>query len=474
MSILNKTKTIVTIGPSSKDIEVIKQLIQNGTDVFRLDLSNSDRLFCNEIIDKIDEANEKLGTNVSILFDILGPTISVGELLTSHVFLKKDDTVRIYMDKIVGDSTKFSVSYPNLINDVRIGSIIKLSFGIIELEVIDKEDDYILCNVNKEGVLTENTYINVPSTKLNMPFLSEKDKDDIKYASSKNIDFIALSFVSTLEDVLEVNDLLIELENDHIGIISKIENEQSLDNLNEIINASDGILIDRGDLGIEIPLERVPGIQKMVINKCNMLGKISIVATEMISSMENSLMPTRAEVSDIANAVLQGCDAVMLTDETTIGKYPIETLKMMEKIIRESEMGVDYLELMDKASRNENKDITGIIAHSVIDGANRINADAIITPTNSGYTAKKISRFRPPCPILAVSPNKDVVKNLNLYYGVIPRIIKNFDSLDKMIKESKNISIEVFNLKEKDKIIITGGYPFKEVKNTNFMKIEEL
>ena len=471
---MNKTKIVVTIGPASKDIEIIKQLIINGADVFRLNLSHADHEFCKEIIEKVNIANKELGKYTSIMLDTNGPSVRIGRLVNSNAYLKENDTVNIYMNDVLGDSNKFSVDYKDLINDLSIGSIIKLADGIVELEVLDKEENYLICKVIKEGVISEHASLNVPSTRLNIPFLSERDKEDIKFACEMNVDYLSLSFVSNIEDVLEVNDLLIELNNEHITLISKVENEQAVDNIDDILKMSDGIMIARGDLGVEIPLERVPAVQKMIISKCQMAGKISIVATEMITSMENSLTPTRAEVSDIANAVIDSCDAVMLSNETTIGKYPVETLQMMERIIRESEQQIDYLGLMDKARRTENNDITGIISHSVIDGANRIKANAIICPTNTGYTSKKMSKFRPPCVIIAVSPNIETVKSLNLYYGVVPILVKEFDTLDKMIKESRALAINLLDLKEKDKIIITGGYPFKEVKHTNFMKIEEL
>lgn len=471
---MNKTKTIVSIGPASKDIEIIRKLINNGADVIRLNLSHADHEFCKEIVDKVNIVNKELGKFTSIMFDINGPSVRIGKISSSHAFLQKNDLVRVYMKDLVGDSTKFSVNYNNLINDLSLGSIIKISNGNVEIEVEDKDDECLICRVLKEGIISSHDSLNVPSTRLNIPFLNKKDKEDIRFACEMNIDYLAISFVSTIEDVLEINDLLIELENDHIAIISKIENEQALDNLDDILSVSEGIMIARGDLGVEIPIERIPGIQKMVISKCHLEGKISIVAAEMLTSMENTLTPTRAEISDIANAVLDGCDAVMLSDETTIGKYPVETLSVMERVICESEYGIDYLGMMDKASRTENNDITGILAHSVIDGSNRIKASAIITPTNTGYTAKKMSRFRPPCPIIAVSPNIDTVKSLNLYYGVEPVLVKEFDSLDRMIKESRAIAIDLLKLVEKDKIIITGGYPFKDSKHTNFMKIEEL
>jgi len=467
---MNKTKIVVTIGPKSKNKEIIKDLILNGADVFRLNLNYADSSFCKEIVEKIKELNKELGKYTSIMFDISGPSVKVGKIESSHAFLKKDSIVNIYVDNIIGDSNKFSVNYNGFINDLNVGSLIKIANGLVEVKVIDKEIDYLICKVIKEGVIGDNDLVNVPTTRLNVNFLSKKDKEDIKLANELNIDYISLSFVSTIEDVLQINDLLIELENDHIGIISKIENEQAIDNIDDILSVSDGIMVARGELGVEIPLEKIPGIQKRIIKKCHDKGKISIVATEMISSMENSLTPTRAEVSDIANAVIDSCDAVMLSSETTIGKYPVETLEMMERIIHEAEISIDYDILDNKLG----EDITSIIAQSVYYGANRVRAKAIITPTNTGYTAKKISMLRPYSNIIALSPNIDVIKSLGLYYGIIPILVKDFDSLDKMIKESKELAIKLLNLKENDKIIITGGYPFKEVKHTNFIKIEEL
>lgn len=307
-----------------------------------------------------------------------------------------------------------------------------------------------------------------------MPFLSNKDRNDILYANQMKVDYLALSFVSSAEDVLNVNDILIDLNNDHIGIIAKIENERAVEEIDEIIKVSEGIMIARGDLGVEVPMERVPGIQKSIISKCHNMGKVSIVATELLATMETNTRPTRAEVSDVANAVLDGADAVMLSGETTVGKFPLETLSIMEKIIESAEEDINYFEMLDKAMRTEKQDITGMIAYSVAECADRLKCKAIIAPTISGYTARKMSRFRPSCPIIAVSPDINTVKSLNLHFGVTPVLIEDLSSFDKIIKKSKEITKSLMDTAEGDKIIVTGGYPFKEVKHTNFMKIEEL
>lgn len=471
---MNKTKIIATIGPASSDEETLRSLIANGMDVIRLNLTHASYDFCTNVIDKIHKLNEELKTNVSIMLDTEGPNVRVGKFVGGKAFLAKGDYIRIYMEELVGDSTKFSVNHKGLLNDVKYNSILKLDDGMIELQVVEKGTNYLLCEVLKEGVLEDNKGLNAPGTKLSMPFLSSKDKNDILYANQMKVDFLALSFVSSAEDVLSVNDILIDLNNDHIGIIAKIENERAVEEIDDIIKVSDGIMIARGDLGVEVPMERVPGIQKSIISKCHNMGKVSIVATELLATMEKNTRPTRAEVSDVANAVLDGADAVMLSGETTVGKFPIETLSIMEKIIESAEEDINYLELLDKAMRTEKQDITGMIAYSVAECADRLKCKAIIAPTISGYTARKMSRFRPSCPIIAVSPDMNTVKSLNLHFGVTPVLIEDLSSFDKIIKRSKEITKTLMDTVEGDKIIVTGGYPFKEVKHTNFMKIEEL
>ena len=377
------------------------------------------------------------------------------------------------MDEILGDSTKFSISYPNLINEIKVNSLIKINDGLIELKIIDKEINYLLCEVIIGGFIEDGKGVNVP-VHLNIPFLRQKDIEDIELANELNVDYLALSHVRSYEDVLSVNDMLINLGNDHMAIISKIENEHALEELDEIIRNSEGIMVARGDLGVELPMERIPRIQKMIINKCHIEGKISIVATELLSSMENIVRPTRAEVADIANAVLEGTDAVMLSGETTIGNYPVETMDVMSKIIESTEQDQNYYEFLDTSMRSEKQDITGSVAYSAVECAIRLKCKAIVTPTISGYTARKISRFRPSCPIIAITPDINVVKNLSLYYGIYPVLEHDVNSFDKIMKISKEKAKNILKLEEKDKIIITGGYPFKEVKHTNFMKIEEV
>lgn len=471
---MNKTKIIATIGPASSDKDTLRELIKNGMDVVRLNMSHCDYDFCEDIVNKIDELNKELGTYVSIMLDTKGPEIRVGNFENDEATFKEGTKIRIYMDELLGDNTKFSINYPNLINEIKYNSVIRIDDGKLELEVIDKGEDYLLCEVMNDATIISGRRFNVPGLRLKRPFLTPQDRDDIVFASKIGADFLALSFVSSSEDILAVNDLLIELENDHLGIIAKIENEAAIDDIDEIIRISDGVIVARGDLGVELPMERLPGIQKNVIAKCHNAGKVSIVATELLSSMENELRPTRAEVSDVANAVIDSVDAVILSGETTIGKYPVETVSMMQKIIASAEMDINYLELLDKAMRTEKQDITGLIAYSVTECASRLKSCAIVAPTISGYTARKMSRFRPICPIIAVSPNIGTVKSLSLHFGVHAFLIDDLNSLDKISKQSLDITKRLLRTEPGDKVIITGGYPFKNVKHTNFMQIEEL
>lgn len=471
---MKKTKIIATIGPSSKDDKILENLILAGVDIVRLNMKYATHDFCLDIINKIKALNKKLDKNIAIMLDIEGPDVLIGKLNKDEVLIKTDDKIRIYSGNIIGDKTKFSTTYDNLIEEVEENTIIKTNDGSVVLKVLNKNDDSLTCEVVSGGVIRQNNSLNILGTRLDMPYLSEKDKKDIAFAHENKVDIIALSLLSSAEEVLEVNDLLIELENDTMSIVAKIENERALEEIDEIIKVSDGIIVARGDLGIELPMEKVPSIQKSIINKCHHVGKVSIVATEMMSSMEESVRPSRAEVSDVANAILDGVDCIMLSGETTIGKYPVETVSMMARIAESSEEDINYYELLDQAMKTEKQDISGSIAYSVVETANRLKCKAIIAPTMSGYTAKKISRFRPKCPIIAITPDKNTIMGTSIYYGVYSLFNNELTSFDQMMQVTKKIAKEKCDLEDGDLIVVTGGYPFKETKHTNFMKIEKI
>lgn len=470
---MNKTNIIVTIGPSSNTKETIKQLIISGVSVFRINLNYCDHSFCEDVINKIHDVDKELGTVTSIMFDTIGPDIKTGSFSGGKAVYQEGTKIRVYNDVLVGDETKLCIDYFDLIDGTSCNELIKLNNGRVVLNVIDKGPDYLLCEVVVGGEVIDNSSVHLENN-IKLPFLSKRDKDDIIFADRMGVDFLALSLVSGAEDVLDINDLLIELGNDHMSIISKIERESAVNEIDDIIRVSDGVMLTRGDLGVDIPIERIPGIQKMVINKCHFSNKISIIATEVMSSMSDSLLPTRAEVSDVANAVLDGCDAIMLSLETMKGRYPLEAVSTMRKIIVASENDIDYVELLSRAIRSDSGDITGGLAYSVADLASRLDCKAIIAPTITGYTARKMSRFRPKCSIIAVSPDINTVKSLKLHFGVYPILIKELKSLDDTVLKSRELACKYLDLVDGDRIVITGGYPFSKTKHTNFVKVEEI
>ncbi len=469
---MNKTNIIVTIGPSSNTKEMIKDLILGGVSAFRINLNYADHSFCRDVISKIRSVDKELGTCSAIMFDTVGPDVKTGRFSGGKASFTEGVKIRVYNTDILGDETKLYIDYYDLIDSVRCNSLIKLNNGHVVLNVLDKEPDYLLCEVVIGGEVVD--YSSVHLEEVNLPFLSDKDREDILFADEMGVDFLALSLIKSAEDVLDVNDMLIELGNDHMSIISKADCQSAIDEIDDIIRVSDGVMITRGDLGVDIPIERIPGIQKMVINKCHYENKISIVATEVLSSMEDSLVPTRAEVSDVANAVIDGVDAIMLSFETMNGRYPVEALDLMKKVIITTEVDIDYNELLERSLRTDSGDITDSLAYSVCDLATRLDCKCIVAPTITGYTAKKISRFRPKCIVLALSPDVKTVKSLKLHFGVYPILIKELKNLDDTISKAREIALDSFDLNTDSKIIITGGYPFSKTKHTNFIKIEEI
>lgn len=465
---MNKTKIIAKIDESNNDVEILKELILNGVDAFCINLYDFDHSFCLDAISKIRQSNEELNINTAIMLELEGSKLRTNSFIGGSAQFRTNDKIRIYLDNSYGDETKLSINYKGLLNDVKYDSFIKLSNGLVELQVLDKGENSLLCKVIRGGIVYDNSSVVIPGVKFKNNYLSEKDRNNIKFASSSDIDYITIPYVSGIDDVLDVNDLLIDLGNNHLGIIAKIENEFALDEIDDIINVSEGIIISREDLGIELPIERIPGIQKSLINKCHLSGKISIIVTDMVSSFEKPL--SKAEVSDIANAVLDGTDALMFNNKN----YSLKLLQSTEKVIKAAEEDINYMNFLDLTIRSESKDITGNIACSVAEMASRLKCKAIVAPTISGYTARKMSRFRPRCPVVAISTDLKTVRSLNLYFGVCPILIDHLKSLDDIMAQAKKIVYDKIDITKGDKIIITGGYPFKDVKHTNLIEIEEL
>lgn len=468
---MKKTKAIITVGPSSKDINVLRELINSGADVIRINLSHADKKFCDDIIKKVRALEKEFNKSIGIMLDTDGPSVRLDRFKEDKVVVEVDKTVKLYRYPVICNNIQFSVNYENIVDELDIGDHILLADGIVEFEVIDLSNDYALLKVINGGEIRSNQTVHVKDKSFKMPFLSEKDRKGILYGIKKNVDFLALSYVRDEQDVLEVTDMLIENRNNHMSIIAKIENNSAIEYLDEIVKVSDGVMVARGDLGIELSIEKLPFYQKTILKKAREYEKIAIVATDFLHSMEENARPTRSEISDIYNAVMDNCDAIMLSGETTIGKYPVEVVDTLSKVILSAEEDFNYQENLEETFRNTKNDITSNIAFSVVDSSLRLHANAILTNTNSGYTALKISYFRPVCPILALSPNIDTTRLLTISYGVIPVLSSECKSTDTIVNMCTKKAINLFKYQGGEIVIITGGFPINN-KNTNFMKIE--
>lgn len=470
---MEKTKLIATVCESKNEQKQIEEFIKSGIDVIRINMSYSSHDVCRRLIKIIDETNEKLGTNTAVMLDLEGPCIRTGTFIGGKTHLNTGDKIRIYMNETKGNMTGFSVNYPNLVNDLKYHTKIILSKGSVILQVIEKGLDYVVCDVLKGGEVTDHSKIYLPETIMSRKFLTNRDYEDILFAHEMNVDFIVVSSISSAEDVLEINDLLIELKNEHIALLAKIENKRAVEDIDNIINIADGIILDRGDLGIELPIEVVPIIQKKIIHKCNKEGCLMVITAEFNSFITKKSVPNRAEVSDLSTLVSEAIDAIMLTSETTIGAHPVDTVRVVSKIIKESEDSIDYKYFFKNSLNEKQKSITATVSSSVVLGANELDCKAILVATNFGKTARRISGLKPPCPIIAAASNPSVVKSLQLYFGVLP-VQAEGNTIDELTENVKQKLETTYKLNKGDKIIITGGYPFKKVKHTNFMQIDEI
>lgn len=467
---MKKTKIICSIGPSSNNYDTFKKLVEAGMNVARVNFSHATEEERKIVEDLVLRVNNE-GFNVGLLFDTKGPEFRNGEVLGGEIFLETGKNIRIVKEKVVGDSERFSVNHPSALNDLKVGDIVLLVNGLMKIEVISLEDNGVTCKILNGGKLGSNKSMSVPGVKLDIPFISEIDREDIVYACRHDGDYLALSFVSTKDDVLEAREILKANNREDMKIISKIESITGINNLDEILEVTDGIMIARGDLGVEVPMEMLPIYQKEIIKKCREKGRFCIVATEMLVSMKKSIRPTRAEVSDVANAVFNGTDAVMLSDETTVGNYPVETVMSMSNICLNAEKYYNYDKVFNVSWESN---ITATIAKSVIIASREIDAKVIVAATMSGKTARKISNLKPNVPILATVPSKKVAAKLALNYGVYPVVVDEYKTTDEIVSDGVSKAKEFMNLNKGDNIVITGGFPNTGVKVTNFMKIEEV
>ena len=468
---MKKTKIICSIGPSSCNADVMEKMVLNGMNVARINFSHATLEEKQNVVETVKEVRKRTGKTVAVLYDTKGPEFRNGMLENDEITLVSGNTIRVVKENVLGNNERFSVNHPSAIDSLNVGNVILLENGLMSIEVISKEEDGVTCKIVNGGVLGNKKSLSVPGVHLNVPFISDYDKEDIIYACEHDGDFLALSFVSTKEDVLEAREILKQCNREDLQIISKIESTTGIDNLSEIVSVSDGIMVARGDLGVEAPMEELPILQKLIIKECRKQGKFCIVATEMLESMKKNSRPTRAEVSDVANAVFNGADAVMLSGETTTGKFPIETVGYMAKICENAESHLEYSVNIEHVS----KTIEGAIATNVVETAHLLDSKLIVAATMSGRTARVISNLRPQCCTLATCTTESVARGLMLNWGVYPVITNPYTSTDEIVEDGKLKASEFTELKENDIILITGGFPNNtEVKSTNFMKIEKI
>ena len=469
---MKKTKIVCSIGPASINPDIMEKMVEVGMNVARINFSHADEANSLEIINSVKEVRKRTGKNIGLLFDTKGPEFRNDDVDNRKIELKEGNTIRVVKEHIVGDNEKFSVNHPEALDSLQVGNYILLENGLMKIEVISVEDDGVTCKIINGGVLGNKKSLNVPGVHLKVPFMSDKDRSDIIFACKNEGDFLAASFVSCKEDVEEIRKI-IEEQGSEMKIISKIENATAIKNIEEIISASDGIMVARGDLGVEASMEDLPHYQKDIIRKCRSHSKFVIVATEMLESMKENLRPTRAEVSDVANAVLDGTDAVMLSGETTVGKYPIEVVNTMAEICEKQEKFVDFDRNYDFNRKNN---IVETIATSAVASANELDAKLIITGTLSGYTVRKLSNMKPNCTIFATCHEEKVARSLSLYYGVESKVVEFFKSTDEMIDNSIEEAKKLFDLKNDDLVVVTGGFTENmfEKHTTNLMKIVKI
>ena len=470
---MKKTKIICSIGPATQSWEKFKGIVDAGMNVARINFSHATLEERKQDEDLVKRANDELGTNIAILYDTKGPDLRTCTFDGDYIELVEGSTIRIVEEdlKDKGNKEKISFNYRNIVKDLKVGMSVLLDDGFYKLVVEEVLDDEVVCRIINGGTIKSRRGVCIPGIKLDIPFVSEEDKSDIQYACEHDGDYLALSFVNSADDVQEVKKLCAQFGKPNMKIISKVETQYAMDNLKEIVEMSDYIMIARGDLGIETGVENLPLYQQMMIDECHLQGKGVIMATQMMSSMKHNIRPTNAEVTDVANAVLQGCDAIMTSDETTMGEYPVETIQKMNEICEKVE---SYCRFENDSFVNTEKDITSTIAESVVTASNDIEAKVIVAATMSGHTARKISNLRPVAPILATVPNQKVARDLALNYGVYPVLVKEYNSTDEVVHDGKEKAIDFAKLNKGDYVIITGGFPNTGNKITNFMKIEEI
>ena len=474
---MKKTKIVCTMGPNSNDENIMRQLVKEGMDIARFNFSHGSHEEQKGRMDMLKKIREEEKKPVAILLDTKGPEIRTGVLKDGKkVLLKEGETITLTNEEIEGDETKVSLTYKGLVDDVQIGNMILIDDGLIGLKVKEKTETDIICTIVNGGELGERKGVNVPNVPVRLPAITEKDKEDLNFGVEQDIDFIAASFVRNAECILEIRSYLNKCGAPYIPIIAKIENSEGIDNIDEIIRCADGIMVARGDLGVEIPAEEVPYLQKLIIQKCNDNYKPVITATQMLDSMIRNPRPTRAEVTDVANAVYDGTDAVMLSGETAQGKYPLEALQMMVHIIEQTEQHLDYDSMLEKEHGHLRGGVSSAIGYSSVLAAANLNAKCIITPSVSGATSRVVSNLRPRQEILGVTPNERTLRRMSIYWGVRPLKSLEVDTTEDICENAIELAQVKQYVEPGDVVVITAGIPSTNVSKersftSNMMRI---
>lgn len=471
---MKKTKIICTMGPALEDDGLLRELMLSGMNVARLNFSHGDHEEHLGRVERIKALRSELDVPLALLLDTKGPEIRTGNFAGGRIELSEGSVVTLLPGNDIGDEKTIYVSYHDFYQDIDIGSPILIDDGLVELEVMSIDDSQVKCRVLNGGPVSNHKSINLPGAKTNLPALTSKDIEDIRFAIEHDFDFIAASFVRKAADVLEIKKILEKYDGESIHIIAKIENREGISNFDEILKVADGIMVARGDLGVEIPMQEVPTVQKALIEKCYKIGKPCITATQMLDSMMRNPRPTRAEVSDVANAILDGTSAIMLSGETAAGKYPLESLKMMVSIAEQTEKSIDYWGEFIKSRYEMVSSVTNAISHATCMTAMDLKAAAIVAVTHSGRTARLISRFRPECPIIATTVSPMSYRQLALSWGVYPYLVEEVHTTDAMFELGMSKALESGRVKNGDVVVITGGTPIGMSGTTNTLKVQNI
>ena len=471
---MRRTKIVCTIGPASQEEDILREIIKSGMNVARFNFSHGDHEEHGRKLERVRRISRELHLPVAVLLDTRGPEIRLCDFENGKVELVEGQKFTLTTEDILGTSERATITYKNLVNDVKPGNSILIDDGLIGLRVEEVTDKDIVCTVLNGGPVSNHKGVNVPGAKLTMPFIDKKDHEDIVYACEMGFDFIAASFVRCKEDVLEIREILKQY-NSKIQIISKIESVQGIENLAEILEVSDGIMVARGDMGVEVPMEEVPIIQKKIIKMAVHAGKHVITATQMLDSMMKHPRPTRAEATDVANAIYDGTTGIMLSGETANGDYPLEALQTMARIAERTEQDIDYTSRMRKAEATlYQPDTTSAICHATCNIAADLNVQAIITVTMSGFTSAMIARYKPSCPIIGCTTSRLVWRQMNLQWGVSPLLISEENTAEDLFREAVNAALEAGYVKKGDRVVLTAGIPLGISGKTNMLRVVEV